>query len=280
MDGAKPKKRMTAGGLRRDRERVPLRRLAVALIVVGLLPIWVAADPGAFYVRAGTGLDRPAETVFSDRDCSSVSRAALYGCGRGGDGAPHRSVGDFGTPAAFELGLGRVATRALRLEVLAAYRPRLAFRGRANFLEPMRKQSVEAKVSTLSALLAVHVDLPAAGVVKIGPLEPFVGVGAGVVRTRIGETTMTFPRTTTTVPGAERTEFAWMVTAGVAAVLNARTTLELAWRYSDLGEVRTGRGAGRVVWLDGSREPLPLDLAATRARLGNHGLRLSLRYAF
>ena len=71
-----------------------------------------------------------------------------------------------------------------------------------------------------------------------------------------------------------------MVTAGVAAVLNARTTLELAWRYSDLGEVRTGRGAGRVVWRDGSREPLPLDLAATRATLSSHGLRLSVRYAF
>ena len=55
---------------------------------------------------------------------------------------------------------------------------------------------------------------------------------------------------------------------------------ELACRYTDLGEVRTGRGAGRVVWRDGSREPLPLDLAATRGRLKGPGLRLSLRFAF
>ena len=46
------------------------------------------------------------------------------------------------------------------------------------------------------------------------------------------------------------------------------------------GAVRTGRGGGRVVWRDGSREPLSLDLAATRAKLASHGLRLSLRYAF
>ncbi len=248
--------------------------------MVGLSTTCAAADPGDFYLRAGIGLDRPAESVFSDRDCSSVSPAALYGCGRGGDGAPYRSVGDFGMPEALEIGLGRVATRALRFEVLAGYRPRLEFRGRANFLQPMREQAVEAKVSSLSALLAVHVDLPALGVPKIGPLEPFVGVGAGIVRTRIGETTLTFPRTRTTVPGTDRTEFVWMVTAGVAAVLNARATLELAWRYSDLGEVRTGRGVGRVVWRDGSREPLPLDLAATRATLSSHGLRLSVRYAF
>ena len=70
-----------------------------------------------------------------------------------------------------------------------------------------------------------------------------------------------------------------MVTAGVATALNERTTLDLAWRYTDLGAVHTGRDEGRVVWRDGSREPLPLDLAATRAKLRSHGLRLSLRYA-
>ena len=32
-----------------------------------------------------------------------------------------------------------------------------------------------------------------------------------------------------------------MVTAGVAAVLNERTTLDVAWCYTDLGAVRTGR---------------------------------------
>ena len=71
-----------------------------------------------------------------------------------------------------------------------------------------------------------------------------------------------------------------MLTAGVGAVLGDRTTLDLAWRYTHLGAVHTGQGAGRVEWRDGSREPLPLDLAATRGKLASHGLRLSLRYAF
>ena len=91
---------------------------------------------------------------------------------------------------------------------------------------------------------------------------------------------MTFPATTTTVPGESRTGLAWMATAGVSAALNERVSLDLAWRYSDLGEVRTARGPGRVVWRDGSREPLLLELAPTKARLKGHGVRLSLRYAF
>ncbi len=199
--------------------------------------------------------------------------------------APHRrrstaAVGDFGTVHALELGLGYTAAPGLRLELLAEYRPRLAFEGRANFLEPRRQQSVAAEMSSLSAMLAAYVDLPGLGLPKFGPLAPFLGAGVGAARTRIGETRMTFPRTTTVVPGASHTGFAWMLTAGVAVTLDKRMTLDFAWRYTDIGEVRTGRGAGRVEWRDGSREPPPLDLAATRARLASHGLRLSLRYAF
>ena len=132
----------------------------------------------------------------------------------------------------------------------------------------------------VSGMLAGFVDLAGLGLPKPGPFQPFVGAGLGVVDTRIGKTTMTFPATTTTVPGGNRTGLAWMVTAGVAMAVGDRATLDLAWRYTDLGKVRTDRGRGRVVWRDGSREPRPLDLAPTEARLRGHGVRLSLRYAF
>ena len=253
--------------------------LAAVAVAVSMSMLTGTAGAGDFYLRGGFGLDRPAGTVFTDRDCSSSAPAALYGCGTGGDGAPYRSRGGFGTVPALELGLGYAAEPA-RVEILVEYRPRFGFDGRANFLAPERRQSVTVDLSSVSGMLAAYVDLAGLGLPKPGPFAPFVGAGVGAVRTRIGETRMTFPATTTIVPGASRTDLAWMVTAGVAAALDERVTLDLAWRYTDLGEVRTGRGAGRVVWRDGSREPLPLDLAPTRARLAGHGVRLSLRYAF
>ena len=256
------------------------RLLAAALIAASLSVASGAEPAGDFYFRGGLGLERPTDSAFTDRDCASTSPVALYGCGVGGDGAPYRSRGGFATAPALEAGVGYVAGSAARFELLVEYRPSLAFEGRANFLASDRRQSVAADLSTISAMLAAYVDLPGLGLPRIGPLAPFAGAGAGGVRTSIGETHMTFPRTTTIVPGARRTDFAWMVTAGVATALNERTTLDLAWRYTDLGKVHTGRGEGRVVWRDGSRDPPPLDLVATRARLESHGLRLSLRYAF
>ena len=258
-------------------------RQATSAILLGVLAAMVAqpVDAGEYYARAGLGISHPAETAFTDRDCSSESPAALYGCGPGRDGAPYRSSrGAFGTLAALEAGLGYAVSSALRLEVVVDYRPSFEFDGRANFLDPGRRQSVAADVSSLSGTVAAYVDRPGPVLGKVGALGFFVGAGVGIAHNRIDETHMTFPATTTVVPGGNRSGFAWMLTAGVGMPLRERTTLEFLWRYSDLGEVQTGRGQGRVIWRDGRRAPLPLDLAETQADLRSHGLRFSLRYAF
>ena len=163
---------------------------AVASIAASsLLPRTAEAED--LYLRAGIGVDRPAETQFTDEHCSSVFPAALYGCGTGGDGAPLRSIGDFGTAAGLELGLGYAVAPAVRLEALVEYWPRLTFDGRANFLEPERLQSVSANLSSLSGMLAAYVDLPELGLRK---LSPFIGGGIGAARVAIGETRMKFRR--------------------------------------------------------------------------------------
>ncbi len=254
--------------------------LAVAATAAGMPVAAGAAEAGGLYLRAGLGLDFRAQAAFMDRDCASAAPAALYGCGTGPDGAPRRSAGVFGAAAAIEAGLGYTAAPALRFELLAEYRPRIAFRGRANFLAAGRRQSVAADLSVLSGMTAAFIDLAGPDARKSGRLAPLVGAGVGLARIAIAETRMTFPATTTIVPGARRIGFAWMATAGIAVALGARTTLDLAWRYTDLGAVRTGRGRGWVVWRDGSRAPLALDLAPTQARLRSHGVRASLRFAF
>ena len=239
-----------------------------------------STHPDGLYFRAGILFDRPKETRFLDPDCGSTSPDALYGCGEGPGGMPRSSVGDFGTTSGFEIGLGYPVEPALRLEALLQFHPGISFAGRANFLEPSRRQDVSADLSTLSGLLVAYVDLSEAGLPRLGPLQPFVGAGGGLSRIEIDDTRMEFPKTRTIVPGGRRTNLAWMMTAGVAVPVGKRAMLDFAWRYSDYGTVETGRAKGRVVWRDGNRLPLELDLAETRAELRGHGLAVSLRYPF
>ena len=228
---------------------------------------------GDFYVLAAAVLDLRASSRFMDRNCSSETPAALYGCGTGADGENLSASGEFARAPGFEVGAGYVATTRIRVEATVQYRPTFSFNGRANFVQTSGRQDVSADISSLSALASIYADLPGRG-----PFSPFFGCGVGLSRNTIGETRMEFPRTTTIVPGASRTGFAFMLTAGAALRIRERVSVDGGWRYLDAGAVETGRGKGRIVWRDGSREPLELDLAETSAKLSSHGLRVSLRY--
>ena len=261
--------------------RAALKAVVVSAAASSLSFAQTAGDPsGSFYLRAGVGLDWSRDTRFTDRDCTSDTPDALYGCREGPDGAPLNSSGDFGTMVGVEVGAGLFATPFLRIETTVLHHPSITFEGRANFLESTRRQDVEADLSILSAMFAAYLDLTALGMPSLGPLSPFVGAGAGPSRIDIDETRMEFPQTRTIVPGDSRTNLAWMLTAGVAAPLANNVILDVSWRYTDFGTVETGRGAGRVVWRDGSREPVDLNLAETRADLSSHGTWASVRYLF
>ncbi len=262
--------------------------LAVAATVANLSSAW-AADANAetapariratsfargdFYLLGAAGLDLRASSRFQDRNCSSESPAALYGCGTGVDGAALSASGEFARTPGFEVGAGYAATNRVRVEGAVQYRPPFTFHGRANFVQTSGRQDVSADISSLSILLSAYADLPGPG-----PLSPYLGCGGGLARMTIGETHMEFPRTTTVVPGASRTGVAFLLAAGASARIREKITVDVGWRYTDAGAVETGRGKGRVVWRDGSREPLELELAETSADLASHGLRVALRY--
>ncbi|MCY3702134.1 MAG: outer membrane beta-barrel protein [Rhodospirillales bacterium] len=251
---------------------------AALLLLVAGMP--AAAADNHTYFRLGVGLDQLSDTRFLDTDCRSESPAALYGCGPGKNGDVLSTVGGFGGTSAFEVGWGRTVTSTARLELSVDYRPHHTFRGTANFLAPGRMQSVEAGVSSWSGLMSAYLDLPPVQIGNLRSGRPFVGAGFGAGRNVVRQMLQTFPRTTTVVPGGAWTGRVWMLTAGMAIPLGDAASLDVAWRYTDAGFLETGRGEGRVIWRDGSREPLVLDLAPTRARLQGHGIRVSLRYAY
>ena len=169
--------------------------------------------------------------------------------------------------AVSRFGLGYVATPGLRLETSIAYRPRFAFEGTANFLQTDALQTVSADLQSASGMVAAYMDL-----IAHGPFSAFAGTGAGLHYVDISEFQMTFPRTQTFVPDGRRVDFTVMLAAGVATSLSDKITLDLAWRYVDWGIVETGKATGQVVWKDGSREPLELDLAETWAMLQRAGI--------
>lgn len=243
--------------------------IAVAVAVPGL-------SHAETYLRAGAAYERSSEAGFRDLDCSAAAPPALFGCSAAADGQPLTARGDFGSTAAVDLGLGWRVSPYLRLEAQATYRPDLDFVGQANFLRTPGDQRTSADMNSLSGMVAAYADL---GV--YGKLRPFVGAGIGAARNKLGPLRFAFPglaaNATTIIPGASHTNTAWMATAGVSWPLSRRLTLDVAYRYADLGEVRSGAGPAVITRTSGVRS---IDIAPTHASLVTQGVGASVRWGF
>ena len=160
------------------------------------------------------------------------------------------------------------------------FRPSFSFEGRHNY-NLRDPRTVSADATSLSGMLSAYLDLSHLGVSRLGRFSPFVGAGVGISRIELDDMRVDFPITFVMLPGGSRTNFTWMLTAGLATPLGERTTLDLAWRHTDAGTVETGRGTGRTICRsEGCNLASDYHVPETRADLKSHGLHLSLRYAF
>lgn len=256
-----------------------VRKTLTFVLVSGFLCITSSTIAGDFYFRGGAAHERFDDTVFMDTYCPSGTPAALYGCGTGGDGFPYRSKGSFDRFQSIEIGLGLSTLSNIRVEFLLEYQTSAVFNGNTNFLATGSQQSVMAELSTMATSFIGYLDFPNLSLPGPRRAVPYIGAGFGYSRNRIETTTMTFPVTTTTVPGASETSLTWLVSVGATVELSTRTKLDLGVRYMDRSRLRTGLGEGVVTWRNGARGPLPLYLGRTEAKLRGLSLRLSLLYS-
>jgi opacity protein-like surface antigen len=259
-----------------------MRRTITAVLAFAALGAAAAEARGPDpYVRATLGFDWSGGADFHDLDCLSVAPPVLYGCGPGIDFSPLGAYGDFGRSAAFEAGIGVHVAPDARLEFVLGFHPGFAFAGQANFVRTPGLQTVTGAVSVFTAMGFAYLDL---GTVLglSGPVQPFVGAGAGLSRNTIGPMLMTFPGlasqpATTTTPGGTYVSGAIAVVAGIEADVGERATLELAFRRTDYGQVMTDEGPLTIV--RGARTTI-VGIARTEAHLVANGVTLGLRIGF
>lgn len=228
------------------------------------------------YVRLGGGLDWSDPSRLRDRDCASTTPPALFGCGTGDNGRSLQALGSFTQTPVLDGAVGYRFTSWLRAEALLSWRPQLQFDGRSNFLGAGPGQSVSGSVSSLAGFAVAYVDLP-----RIGGVRPFLGAGIGAARNRLEGLEFRFPTiaadATTATTGGSSSGLATLLTAGIAVPLSKRLSLDLAYRFTDLGTVTGRSGKATVVRPRGTRS---LTIAGTETDLQTQGLQMSLRYSF
>jgi opacity protein-like surface antigen len=234
-----------------------------------------AAD---LYVRVSGGVDWLKDVNF--RDDKDGINPALFGDAIGSDGRPIGAYGDFGTVAFVEGAVGMRVLPWLRTEFALAYRPDMGYSGQVNFTGLTGPQPVSGKASSLSGLANLYLDISGLPGVSLGRFQPYVGGGVGFATNWLDEMTYRFPQlppkhTYSIVPSGDRTDLAFMLTAGTGYQLTKRLVLDISYRYTDLGKVQTNVG---TMTMDGSVSSLVI--GGTSAPLRSHGMLAGLRYQF
>jgi opacity protein-like surface antigen len=216
------------------------------------------AQSSRFYLRGDLGLVLGTPAVETDVDPGSAI-ASL--------GATTIN-GNYGTGMMFDAGVGFRAFPFLRLEGTIGYLPSLSFKG--NFGNTPAA-TTQGSVSALVGLASANLDIAAFTGRLPGGLQPFVmgGLGFATVTSR-QEDDFFNGAYNGSITGATQTNLAWTVGGGVGIPVMDRLTLDVTYRWLDLGE----RRVGPALLLNGTSTPTTYD----RADLRVHTILVGLRY--
>ncbi len=244
----------------------------------------------ASYLSAGVALIRSQDARFVDG--ADAGHAALYG---------NRQLFDAGAldnGLQLHLAAGVRLPYRLRAQLELGWARALDWRGNTNYRTSGARQPSEATLDTWQLLLAGFHDFPGWEIAPGGRARPFLGAGLGITHYRLGGYLQRFPEPDdpqgplrrgpggeipfTALPGGSGRNFTWMLTAGIAIAVGNSALLELSYRYTDTGEIRTDVGDITIVRYreDGTRREIPVRINETSADYRTHALLAALRFEF
>jgi len=248
--------------------------LCYAMVFV---PCYATTQDNLWYVKGSLGYSHSQSARFTDTYLHASNPPDLFG--------PSRSAqGNFGSSPLGEVGFGYRWTDAVRTELLLDHQPNFHYSGNANFVRSGSSQLVSANVNSDSVLAAGFIDLPA-----LSPtVRPFVGAGVGMAYQHVTGVLFTFPflsptpeqTAITRTVGGNHIGLAYMVSAGIAWELTKNMTMDVGYRYTDLGQVQTSAGPANIDWHPHGRPPHLLSVNSITAPLRTLSVLLSLRYSF
>lgn len=180
-------------------------------------------------------------------------------------GAGNRLTGDAGSSPLGTIGIGARFLPFFRADVTASAIPSLRFSGGDN----LGTGSVNiAQIRSEVVLANAYFDFPVLTI--FGPLQPYLDVGLGAARNKIGAMSSTFIGGG--FAGHTETDVAGSIGAGIAFPLGDHALIDFAYKFIDLGEVRTGAVTSATFPGTGTA-PIKADLTV-------HTLTAGLRFLF
>lgn len=201
----------------------------VALLVPLMVGGWANAQAASFaddagpYVRAEAGYSKARDAQFRDNDPNSPDcfLVATVACNGG-------VLNHLGSGFNFGVGIGYRFPGGLRADISFNHRGGYDLKGRdpagTDFDPPVKSDSV---------MVNGTFDLP----VIAGTIRPFIGAGIGRSRNEMKPLKWNDPGCCSgTLTGGRKNDTTWQLTLGADIALDRKWTLEVLYRYTDMGK--------------------------------------------
>lgn len=194
-----------------------------------------ADDFGGWYLRGDIGVTTTSAKLHNDLYDTLPAGTVFDQHGHGFDGG-----------MSYGLGVGYKFNSWLRADVTGEYRSKVSFKGSDFFTYPNGGGSLTDGYSggykSWVALANIYADLG-----TWWCITPFIGAGIGAAHlqtTGIADVGFTDygVQSSYFAEGASKTNFAWAVHAGLAYKATDNLTIELAYRYLNMGKAGHGQG--------------------------------------
>lgn len=181
------------------------------------------------------------------------------------------TLNDIGDSYVLGAGVGYRVNSNIRAELAAGYRGGFELDEADSGVPPT---TFKGKIRSLSLMLNGYYDFDVAG-----PWKPYVTAGVGVARNKFRTISATNPAAATLpalfsnfqLEGDTDTSFAWTLGFGVGYSVGSGMTLDIGYRYADLGDLKV---PAQVV----SFNPGPVSYAGAKGELKAHELTVGLRF--
>jgi opacity protein-like surface antigen len=179
---------------------------------------------------------------------------------------------DFDGAPFMDVGIGYRWNNWFRTDITGGYRSKSSFDGLdiATIGPDIIPNNYTAKKSEWLALVNGYVDLG-----SWHGLSPFVGAGVGAANIKISDFTDVGVTVDSVAFGEDHDEwnFAWALYGGIGFEVTPAFTVELAYRYLDMGDAESGD----LVAFDGTNL---IDNPMIFEDITSHDVKLGVRYAF
>lgn len=173
---------------------------------------------------------------------------------------------DVGSSAIIGAGVGYRFNQHVRADVTLGYRG--GYEVDTGFSTSGVTANFKGDVSALTGMANVYVD-----VAKMGMFTPYVGGGIGFSRNKVDDVAVrTNASVNGTLQGDTETSFAWQLSAGVGIEVAPKWTIDVGYRYMDMGEAKSGD----TITVGG----VSATGATSKGDLRAHEIQASIRYQF